>query len=284
MIDKMMCRKTRGLSSTLRALADFNDLFCYHQFVEEQFERTLMERGRASPAAMLQDAFPNSDKAGRINLRMDEMEDLGRGMEDVACGAMLMASVETAGQYLKGLAETRCWRGSGASRPTDFGPEEWVQALFEHLGAERPATEIFDTLIYWRLRRNKFVHLVREPTSRLENEWGQRGTALTRYWTRRDIPYDFPRILDGGVRSGTVLIAIRQIRACLTQIDEIAAPQLQVELVLRELDTELEARADHLRGPNNLGRRALKIVTLAEREYGLPCEATFVERILQERG
>ncbi len=107
--------------------------------------------------------------------------------------------------------------------------EEQLQLLVSKLGHGTPTQEVFDTIKYYRLRRNYITHLLESLTSGFSDLINNRGGDLNLFWKDAISELDFTNDNLSVITENEIIDLLKIQRIILITIDKFIASLLQKE-------------------------------------------------------
>ncbi len=244
-----------------------NDQLCFGAFYA--FEASLQLHDQ-SVASFTTDAFPHNPYASRIHRRVKELAEFEEIYLNQSALMAMQAGVETVQAYFCAVR-----KHTAALHKIDMSSGESAddEALHEQIISIncRTTTELFETAVYLRRRRNHLIHQLSEPSSEMKKFWKAGGAQrLDEFWLKRPAElfgFDFSnRALDAfRIEDGFAIMNL--LRICMLEIDRDVAQSLPRDALLEEIEKSVLSEKPHLKGDNNRLRN--KVLSRLQRDYGI---------------
>lgn len=229
-------------------LTEINDQLCFGAFSTIELSRIIAALNHP-PETLASIAFPQNPHAPRIDRRLEDLPEFqGQAIRTLNASALIAAS-----EYVQAFfrsSSTTVHRLTGTASPLKQGGEdEKLRDQLVALGAP-VVPEIFDTVIYLRLRRNRLVH--EGPLGQWLDDFFDAGVGnrVKAYWgTRRTKLFGFD-FLDRDLGRFTIndgYAVMNLLRICMKTIDGWVAAQLPVAKLADEVARDLISRYPGLR-------------------------------------
>ena len=280
----MLAIKTPLAARYLRKLDNINDQLCFNAFAAEVVAGQVTPMVMVEPEAFTTAAFPGNPHASRIHRRVAELPTFQAEAMSQACANSLQVGSEHLQAYFDDVRKlgVGLLGGEVARRDDDEGNDERLHRQLKAWRGTCPS-EIFETAIYLRRRRNHLVHLHEAPASEMRNFLGSGATKLIKFWGKRPtelLGFNFAAsALDRfPIEDGYAVMNL--MRVCLRTVDAAVAAVLPVEGLARRAAGEVLNRDGKLRGaPSNVARKLRETVKM---DYGAEVPSIMAQRIAAE--
>lgn len=247
-------------------LTAINDQLCFGAFASKELNRTIAARGPPKDITAAA-AFPSNPHAARIDRRLVDLPQFEQSAVNTLCASALIAASEHIQEAFRtSRAELRRLTNTSAQTPIG-GEDEKLKAQLTACGAP-VVDEIFETVVYLRLRRNRLVH--EGPLNATWQQYFAQGAGnLERFWSGRPtnlLGFDFHNPQLGAFRVEDGYAMMNLFRICQNTIDGWVAACLPARAIAEGIAKRLIREDRGLR--HEVPRLMRKTRALLELEFG----------------
>ncbi|MEJ5104552.1 hypothetical protein [Chryseobacterium sp. MYb328] len=233
--------KTPLQQKYLRKLSDLNDHLCFYLFNKQELNDKLSNFTPEDNELFTPDLFPHNSYSKKINVTLKKLPSFQEQNQLINFGSYFSFSYEFFHAYMEDVMEIISYINTVSltrSEKQNTPIEEQLQLLISKLGHGTPQQEVFDTIKYYRLRRNYITHLLEVLTSGFSDLINDEGENLNLFWKDAVTELDFTNYDIGVITENEIVDLLKIQRILLTIIDKFIAPLLQKEGIAKYICTK----------------------------------------------
>lgn len=227
--------KTPIFDTYSQKLIDLNDQLCFFLFNREEMNQKLQNFTAAANPLFTTDLFSQNIYAQKIHVTFEKLPEFQSRNQTLNFGAYFSFTYEFLSGYIDDIIKLFIEHNGIVFSESEMKKdvEKRLKLLIDKIGATAPSLEYFDTISYFRLRRNYFTHVLKELNSKFIHIVQIKGASLNSFWSNSIQELDFTNdSVDAFLENETIeLIKIQRI--ILEEIDQILAPLLSKKAVAK---------------------------------------------------
>lgn len=278
--------KTPLQQKYLRKLSDLNDHLCFYLFNKQELNDKLSNFKPEHKDFFTPDLFPCNPYSKTINVTLEKLPSFQEQNQLINFGSYFSFSYEFFHAYMEDVMEIisdintiSLTRSEKKNTPI----EEQLQLLISKLSHTTPPQEIFDTIKYYRLRRNYITHLLESLTPGFSDLINDQGENLNLFWEEALSELDFTNDNISIITENEIIDLIKIQRIILLNIDKFIAPLLQKEGIAKYICTNRYAQPTRINNDIIIERK--KIVSkLAIESFGVELTDTEMDHAVKTIG
>ena len=155
------------------------------------------------------------------------------------------------------------------SREQKEVPEKRLKSIISKSNSGLLNEEIFDTITYFRLRRNYFTHLLDRLDDNLLGLISSKGISLNEYWTSALTTLDFTHNNVEDFDESETIDLLKIIRILLIEIDEKIGGILNRAGIAEYITNELYQASTTRKNQDLINERKRQVLHMAKRDFDI---------------
>lgn len=214
--------KTILLSPTLDKISMLNTELWFYLFVNEEFNFNMSRFSDNAKSLYTEDLFCKNKYAYRVSMQVKNLPKYQVSNRTATMGSYFSMCYEILSSYIEELIQIvkNCNRINYRMSPV-CGPEDNLQRCLHRGNIIQVNNNIINTIKYFRLLRNKIIHLSSTPSHTLTNLINAESINLKNYWQIQspNNTLDFVKSDFNLYTLDEIFEMIKLMRVCVQQID-----------------------------------------------------------------
>ena len=250
-------------------LSNLNDQLCFYQFNREEFKQKLSNFSKTANPLFTTDLFKNNEYAKKIHVTFEKLPEFQELNETLNFGAYFSFSYEFLSSYIDDviilIAEINGVTLTVSQQKKE--PENRLKEAIVKCSLGTPNQELFDTIAYFRLRRNYFTHILDTLNSKFLNIVNVKGPGLNTYWSSARTELDFTQQNVDEFSENETIDLLKIIKIVLREIDEFIGSILNKEGVADYVTSEIYLHKPTKINGEIIAQRKKKVVAVAKQQF-----------------
>lgn len=203
-------------------LSNLNDQLCFYQFNREELKQKLSNFSETANPLFTTDLFKNNEYAKKIHVTFEKLPEFQELNKTLNFGAYFSFSYEFLSSYIDDVI-LLIEKINGVSLTENEQKKELEKRLkkaIEKCSLGTPSQELFDTIAYFRLRRNYFTHILDTLNSKFLDIVNVKGAGLNTYWSSARTELDFTQQNVDEFNENETVELLKIIKIVLKEVDE----------------------------------------------------------------
>lgn len=281
----MCAAKTPLKNELLKKLAALNDQFCFYLFIEREFSRRLVDFSPVVSQHYTTDVFAANEYAPKIHIRLDSIPQFQLQTRSFTFGAYFSTGYEIASDYfddsilrlIRDILPTY-QHSTDLQRRVEWTFYNTLQSSLCHL----PDIEIIETLTYFRLRRNHFIHVNDHLSTAFQDFVNNRGGALNAYWRDSLSGLDFTNAQIFDFSEVETIDSLKLFRVIIERLDTIVASSLNNDEIVVSWYMPQVIQAGQRMNADVVSTKAQKIRKLMKSDFDSDISIEDVSQIIRQ--
>lgn len=250
-------------------LSNLNDQLCFYQFNREELKQKLSNFSKTANPLFTTDLFKNNQYAKKIHVTFEKLPEFLAQNETLNFGAYFSFSYEFLSSYIDDIIVLIA-RINGVSLTVNEQkkePEKRLKKTIEKCSLGTPNQELFDTIAYFRLRRNYFTHILDTLNSKFLDIVNVKGDGLNKYWSSARTELDFTQHKVDEFKENETIELLKIIKIVLKEVDEFIGGILNNEGIAEYITSEIYRSKPTRINTEIIAKRKRKVSAVAKQQF-----------------
>lgn len=253
----------------LEKLSNLNDQLCFYQFNREELKQKLSNFSETANPLFTTDLFKNNEYAKKIHVTFEKLPEFQELNETLNFGAYFSFSYEFLSSYIDDVI-ILIEKINGVSLTVNEQkkePEKRLKKAIEKCSLGTPSQELFDTISYFRLRRNYFTHILETLNSKFLDIVNVKGSGLNSYWSSARTELDFTQQNVDEFNENETIDLLKIIKIILKEVDEFVGGILNKIGIAEYVTAEIYLPKPTRVNVEIIAKRKRKVSSVAKRQF-----------------
>lgn len=240
----------------IEKLSNLNDQLCFYQFNREELKQKLSNFSEKANPLFTTDLFKNNEYAKKIHVTFEKLPEFQELNETLNFGAYFSFSYEFLSSYIDDviILIEKINRVSLTANEQKKELEKRLKKAIEKCSLRTPNQELFDTIVYCRLRRNYFTHILGALNTKFLEIVNVNGIGLNSYWSSARTELDFTQQNVDEFNENETIDLLKIIKVILKEVDRFIGGILNKVGVAEYVTSEI-----YLPKPTRINTEIIKI-------------------------
>lgn len=250
-------------------LSNLNDQLCFYQFNREELKQKLSNFSETANPLFTTDLFKNNQYAKKIHVTFEKLPEFQEQNETLNFGAYFSFSYEFLSSYIDDiiLLIEKINGVSLTANEQKKEPEKRLKKAIEKCSLGTPNQELFDTIAYFRLRRNYFTHILDTLNSKFLDIVNVKGAGLNAYWSSARSELDFTQQNVDEFNENETIELLKIIKIVLKEVDEFVGGILNNVGVAEYITSEIYCHNPTRINAEIISKRKSKVSSVAKQQF-----------------
>lgn len=250
-------------------LSNLNDQLCFYQFNREELKQKLSNFSETANPLFTTDLFKNNEYAKKIHVTFEKLPEFQELNETLNFGAYFSFSYEFLSSYIDDVI-LLIEKINGVTLTVNEQkkePEKRLKKAIEKCSLGTPSQEIFDTIAYFRLRRNYFTHILDTLNSKFLDIVNVKGAGLNAYWSSARTELDFTQQNVEEFNENETIELLKIIKIILKEVDEFIGGILNKVGVAEYVTSEIYLPEPTKINADVIEKRKRKVASVSKQQF-----------------
>lgn len=250
-------------------LSNLNDQLCFYQFNREELKQKLSNFSETANPLFTTDLFKNNEYAKKIHVTFEKLPEFQELNETLNFGAYFSFSYEFLSSYIDDVI-ILIEKINGVTLTVNEQkkePEKRLKKAIEKCSLGTPSQELFDTIAYFRLRRNYFTHILDTLNSKFLDIVNVKGAGLNSYWSSARTELDFTQQNVEEFNENETIELLKIIKIVLKEVDEFIGGILNKVGVAEYVTSEIYIPKPTRINVEIIAKRKRKVSSVSKQQF-----------------